>query len=69
MKRKDKMTNTNKQVFCALMDYLIKNNLIDEQNYFELENIFLDYYPQHQHSEAIRKIKNQIKKQGEKNEI
>tara|TARA_R100000426_G_scaffold40060_1_gene31156 strand:+ start:861 stop:1016 length:156 start_codon:yes stop_codon:yes gene_type:complete len=51
------------------MDYLIKNNLIDEKNYFELENIFLDYYPQHQHSEAIRKIKNQIKKQGEKNEI
>ena len=29
------MTNTNKEVFCALMDYLIKNNLIDEENYFE----------------------------------
>ena len=55
------MTNTNKQVFCALMDYLIKNNLIDEENYFELENIFLDYYPQHQHSEAIRKVREKIR--------
>ena len=55
------MTNTNKQVFCALMDYLIKNNLIDEENYFELENIFLDYYPQYQHSEAIRKVRKEVR--------
>ena len=55
------MTNTNKQVFCALMDYLIKHNLIDEQNYFELENIFLDYYPQYQHSEEIRKVRKEIR--------
>ena len=54
------MTNTNKQVFNALMDYLIKNNLIDEQNYFELENIFLDYYPQYQHSEKIRKARKEV---------
>tara|TARA_Y100001973_G_C5008274_1_gene237078 strand:+ start:217 stop:420 length:204 start_codon:yes stop_codon:yes gene_type:complete len=66
---KKEMTNTNKEVFCSLMDYLIKNNLIDEQNYFELENIFLDFYPQYQQANEIRKIKNQIKKQGEKNEI
>ena len=55
------MTNTNKQVFCALMDYLIKGNLIDEENYFELENIFLDYYPQYQHSEEIRKVRKEIR--------
>jgi hypothetical protein len=55
------MTNTNKQVFCALMDYLIKDNLIDEQNYFELENIFLDYYPQYQHSEEIRKVRKEVR--------
>tara|TARA_R100000742_G_C4234000_1_gene54959 strand:+ start:67 stop:240 length:174 start_codon:yes stop_codon:yes gene_type:complete len=55
------MTNTNKELFCDIIDYLMKCNSINEHDYWELENIFLGYYPQYAKSEAIRKVRKEIK--------
>jgi len=50
------MTNTNKELFCDIIDYLMKCNSINEHDYWELENIFLGYYPQY--AKVRKEIKN-----------